>query len=78
MWDNSRVPLKRKFCVMSLYNVIVRKECGRYCAEVPDLPGCFTEADTLDELEANVREAITLYLEDSPVVQHSSLMQVAV
>jgi predicted RNase H-like HicB family nuclease len=53
---------------MSLYNVIVRKECDRYCAEVPDLPGCFTEADTLDELEANVREAITLYLEDSPVV----------
>ena len=63
---------------MSLYNVIVRKESGRYCAEVPDLPGCLTEADTLDELEANVREAITLYLEDSPVVQHSSLMQVAV
>ena len=78
IWDNER-RLKKKDClIMSLYNVIVRKECDRYCAEVPDLPGCFTEADTLDELAANVREAITLYLEDSPVVQHSSIMQVAV
>jgi len=64
---------------MSNYNVIVRKEEGRFCAEVPDLPGCFTEADTLDELNDNLREAISLYLEDYPYeVQHSSMMQVAV
>ena len=64
---------------MSIYNVIVRKECGRYCAEVIDLPGCFTEGDTLDELDANLREAIGLYLEDNPnEIKHSSLMQIAV
>ena len=33
-------------------------------AEVPELPGCLTEADTLDELRDNLREAISLYLED--------------
>jgi len=27
-------------------------------AEVPALPGCFTQADTLEELEKNLHEAI--------------------
>lgn len=65
---------------MSVYNVIVHTaEEGGYWAEVPDLPGCYTEADTLDELNANLKEAISLYLEDGPdVVEHSSLMQVAI
>ena len=62
---------------MSTYNVIVHSaEEGGYWAEVPDLPGCYTEADTLDELNANIREAISLYLEDAPAnVEHSSMMQ---
>ena len=65
---------------MTSYNIIVHsaKE-GGYWAEVPDLPGCYTEADTLDELQANMREAIALYLEDAPSeVEHSSMMQVSV
>ena len=65
---------------MSTYNIIVHPaEEGGYWAEVPDLPGCYTEADTLDELNANIREAIALYLEDAPAkVEHSSMMQVVV
>jgi predicted RNase H-like HicB family nuclease len=30
---------------------------------VPDLPGCFSAGDTLDEALVNVREAIELWLE---------------
>ncbi len=65
---------------MNTYNVIVHKaEEGGYWAEVPDLPGCFTEADTLDELSSNVRDAIALYIEDAPAnIEHSSMMQVTV
>ncbi len=65
---------------MNTYNVIVHKaEEGGYWAEVPDLPGCFTEADTLDELGSNVRDAIALYIEDAPAnIEHSSMMQVTV
>ncbi len=65
---------------MNTYNVIVHKaEEGGYWAEVPDLPGCFTEADTLDELNTNVRDAIALYIEDAPAnIEHSSMMQVMV
>jgi predicted RNase H-like HicB family nuclease len=37
---------------------VVRPEPdGGYSAEVPALPGCHTEGDTLDEVRANLREA---------------------
>ena len=42
--------------------VVHRAEEGGYWAEVPALPGCFTEAETLQELRRNLREAIELYL----------------
>ncbi len=32
-------------------------------AIVPDLPGCVSIGDTLEEVQENVKEAITLYLE---------------
>jgi len=34
-------------------------EEGGYWAEVPALPGCFTEGETRDELLANLKEAVT-------------------
>ncbi len=36
-----------------------------YGVIVPDLPGCYSAGDTLDEAIANVEEAILLYLEDA-------------
>jgi predicted RNase H-like HicB family nuclease len=30
---------------------------GGYSAEVPALPGCYTQGETLDEVRANLREA---------------------
>jgi len=43
--------------------VVERDEDGFYVASVPELPGCHTQAKTLDELMKRVREAIELYLE---------------
>jgi predicted RNase H-like HicB family nuclease len=43
--------------------VIERDEDGYYVASVPELPGCYTQARTLDELMERVREAVELYLE---------------
>jgi predicted RNase H-like HicB family nuclease len=46
------------------YNVVVeRDEAGWYVASVPALPGCHTQARSLDELMVRVREAIEAYLE---------------
>jgi len=43
--------------------VILEDEDGGYIAIVPELPGCHTQGDTLDEVMKNIREAIELYLE---------------
>ena len=41
------------------FKIIVQEaEEGGYWAEVPAIPGCATQGETLDELLANVREAI--------------------
>lgn len=46
------------------YKVIIHEaEEGGYWAEVPALSGCFSQGDTLEEVKANVREAIEVYLE---------------
>ena len=41
-------------------------EEGGYWAEVPALPGCFSQAETMDEMMSNIREAIECHL-DAPL-----------
>ncbi len=43
--------------------VILEDEDNGYIAIVPELPGCHTQGDSLDEVIKNIREAIELYLE---------------
>ena len=50
--------MSREFSV-----VIERDEEGYYVGSVPALPGCHTQARSLDELIVRVREAIALCLE---------------
>jgi len=46
------------------YSVIIERDSeGYYVATVPELPGCHTQARSLDELQERVREAILLSLE---------------
>jgi len=46
------------------YSVVVHEaEEGGYWAEVPALPGCYSQGETVDEALGNVKEAIELYLE---------------
>ena len=46
------------------FSVVIEKdEDGYYIAKVPSLPGCHTQARSLDELMKRVKEAIELYLE---------------
>ncbi len=47
---------------MKIQAVIHEAEEGGYWAEVPALPGCVTEGDTIEELQENLKEAIELYL----------------
>jgi predicted RNase H-like HicB family nuclease len=48
---------------MNEYVVIYEKGETNWGAIVPDLPGCVSIGDTLEEVQENVKEAIELYLE---------------
>lgn len=49
---------------MSLkYAVIFERAQNNWSAYVPDLPGCMTTGQTLEEAKVNIREAIEGHLE---------------
>jgi predicted RNase H-like HicB family nuclease len=50
--------MKKKFSVL-----VEKDEDGYYVATVPALPGCHTQAKSLDDLLERAKEAIEAYLE---------------
>lgn len=47
------------------YNAIFQKEDeGGFSVWVPSLPGCASQGETFEEAMENIKEAISLYLED--------------
>lgn len=62
---------------MKVFNYTVKvhsAEEGGYWAEVPALPGCFTQGETLDEVKSMAKEAIEGYLES--LVKHGEQIPV--
>lgn len=48
------------------FNVVIEQdEDGYYVASVPTLPGCHTQARSLDELMLRIQEAIELYTDST-------------
>ena len=46
------------------YSVIIHDaEEGGYWVEVPALPGCYSQGESVDDALENVKDAIALYLE---------------
>jgi predicted RNase H-like HicB family nuclease len=46
------------------YAVVIHEDPdGGYWGEVPALPGCYSQGETVDELKQNIREAIAGVLE---------------
>jgi len=43
------------------FDVVIHKEGTGYWAEVPALKGCFTQGETREELEENIKDAITAW-----------------
>jgi predicted RNase H-like HicB family nuclease len=66
-----------------LYPVVIHHEGdSAYGVTVPDLPGCFSAGDTLEEALSNIKEGIDLHLEcmvedDDTIPQGSSLEALA-
>ncbi len=53
---------------MRRYTIVIEEdEDGYYMAEVIELPGCFTQARSLDEVLDRLKEAIALYVEEKEI-----------
>ena len=48
---------------MNIKAIIHPAEEGGYWAEVPTLPGCITEGDSMEEVMANLKDAIEGWLD---------------
>ncbi|MFB2936858.1 type II toxin-antitoxin system HicB family antitoxin [Aerosakkonemataceae cyanobacterium BLCC-F154] len=48
---------------MKIRAIIHPAEEGGYWAEVPALPGCITEGDTIEEVTNNLKDAVEGWLE---------------
>ncbi len=66
---------------MILHITIEKDEAGYYVAEVPALPGCFSQGKTQEDAVSNIKEAIEGWLEVMEAKQPidpTSLIEVAV
>lgn len=58
--------MKKSKAVREYQAVFQEEKEGGFSVWVPDLPGCASQGETLEEALENIKEAIELYLEDSP------------
>jgi predicted RNase H-like HicB family nuclease len=73
MSEPQRSPMK------TTYKAVVHEEAeGGYWAEVPELPGCFTQGETLDALYQNLIEAIACHLDVDMTSVRVGLLEIAV
>lgn len=45
------------------YAIVIEQAEANFSAYVPDLPGCVATGSTMEEVEAEIREAIAFHLE---------------
>jgi predicted RNase H-like HicB family nuclease len=62
---------------MKLKIVIHEAKEGGYWAEVPALPGCFSQGETLKEVREHIKEAIACHL-DTPHPKPSRRVRIEV
>lgn len=59
---------------MKIFIALVHKdEGGAWGVSFPDLPGCFSAADTLADVLPQAGEALELWFEDEPLVEARSM-----
>lgn len=57
--------MKKK--ILQYDGVFEKEEDGGYSVWIPDLPGCASQGDSLEEAIENIKEAAQLYLEDASI-----------
>ena len=63
--------------IMAKYTIIIEKDSeGWLVSEVVELPGCHTQAKTMDELLKRTKEAIRAYVAEDDNIEISSFVGV--
>ena len=67
---------------MKLHVVVHQAEEGGYWAEVPSIPGCATQGDSIEELLENVHEAVegclSVDVRDVPISESDRIIEITV
>ena len=58
------------------YALVHKDEDSAFGVEFPDLPGCFSAADTIEDVMPNACEALELWFEDAAEVTPKSLDEI--
>jgi predicted RNase H-like HicB family nuclease len=63
--------------MMTVYHAVVHKdEDSAWGVHFPDLPGCFSAADDLADVQANASAAVMLYLEGEKAPEPSAIEKI--
>jgi len=57
-----------------IYHFKIHKEKDGFWAQCIELPGCFTQSNTMKELQQNMFEALNLYIEESSNSQELAVL----
>jgi len=67
---------------MKIKVVVHEAEEGGYWAEVPAIPGCATQGETVEELLANIQEAVEACLavdvKEVSIAENDRVMEIAI
>ncbi|MFM6183941.1 MAG: type II toxin-antitoxin system HicB family antitoxin [Dolichospermum sp.] len=60
-------------------SIVIEKDEDGYYAYCPELPGCQSEGDSLEAVQANIKEAVELYVEtlsefEKQALQHKEIL----
>jgi len=76
-WSRNHLKIRKRYYFIVIKSILLqvkemnfdvvleKQEEGGYTAYVPSLPGCISEGNTKSETMKNIREAISLYLEET-------------
>ncbi|HSX39993.1 MAG TPA: type II toxin-antitoxin system HicB family antitoxin [Candidatus Saccharimonadales bacterium] len=65
--------MKKTYKELQFKVLIEQDENGIYVASVPELPGCYTQGKTLEQVRERIKEAIELVLESDDDVKKEKL-----
>jgi len=73
LWYNIVLIMKKQTRILQFKVIIEQDKDGIFVASVPELPGCYTQAKTLEEVRERIKEVINLVLESDKDIKKDKL-----